>query len=155
KDTLLKQKQNARGFSTNSVQNLVSGLAVLHQAWNGDVVNVRNQVDNPEVFRYATCKEGVPVATDSMCIPVSARSPRTAMLFMDWVLQARSAYKSVMGTGYPMPCDGGKEAFAKLVKTEPWIDVNLDQLKNGLEYNLGTTANRQQWSNIFTEVKAG
>src|SRR5262249_21356078 len=31
KDTLLKQKQNARGFSTNSVQNLVSGLAVLHQ----------------------------------------------------------------------------------------------------------------------------
>jgi len=47
------------------------------------------------------------------------------------------------------------EAFAKLVKTEPSIDVNLDQLKNGLEYNLGTTANRQQWSNIFTEVKAG
>jgi spermidine/putrescine transport system substrate-binding protein len=155
KQTLLQQKQNARGFSTNSVQNLVSGQAVLHQAWNGDVVNVRNQVDNPEVYRYETCKEGVPVATDSMCIPVNARSPGTAMLFMDWILNPDNAYKNVMWNGYPMPCEGGRQAFEKLVKSEPSIDVNLDDLQNGLEYNLGTTENRQQWSKVFTEVKAG
>src|SRR5262249_15246546 len=130
KQTLLNMKQNARGISTNSVQNLVSGLAVLHQAWNGDVVNVRNQVDNPDLFRYETCKEGVPVATDSMCIPVNARSPGTAMMFMDWVITPDNAYKNVMWNGYPMPCEGGKQAFAKLVKTEPAIDVNLDDLQN-------------------------
>jgi spermidine/putrescine transport system substrate-binding protein len=66
KATLLEQKQNARGFSTNSTQNLVSGQAVIHQAWNGDVVNVRNQVDDPSLYRYETCKEGVPVGTDLM-----------------------------------------------------------------------------------------
>ena len=66
KQTLLGQKENARGFSTNSVQNLVSGSAVLHQAWNGDIVNVRNQVDKPELYHYETCKEGVPVGTDLM-----------------------------------------------------------------------------------------
>ena len=52
KQTLLEQKENARGFSTNTVQNLVSGTAVLHQAWNGDIVNVRNQVDEPELYKY-------------------------------------------------------------------------------------------------------
>ena len=55
KQTLLDQKENARGFSTNSTSNLVSGAAAIHQAWNGDIVNVRNQVDNPELFHYETC----------------------------------------------------------------------------------------------------
>ena len=49
KETLLEQKENARGFSTNSVQNLVNGTAVIHQAWNGDIVNVRNQFDEEAV----------------------------------------------------------------------------------------------------------
>ena len=75
KATLLEQKELARGFSTNSVQNLVSGSAVIHQAWNGDIVNVRNQVDEPELYQYETCEEGVPVGTDFMCIPVNARCP--------------------------------------------------------------------------------
>ena len=37
KQTLLEQKEFARGFSTNSTSNLVSGTAWIHQAWNGDI----------------------------------------------------------------------------------------------------------------------
>ncbi|MCO5327617.1 MAG: spermidine/putrescine ABC transporter substrate-binding protein [Solirubrobacterales bacterium] len=58
KETLLEQKKGLRGFSTLTAQNLVNGTAAIHQAWNGDVVNARNQVDNPEVFKYETCSEG-------------------------------------------------------------------------------------------------
>ena len=58
KETLLDQKEGLRGFNTNSVQTLVSGAAALTQAWNGDVVNARNQVDDPSIFAYQTCKEG-------------------------------------------------------------------------------------------------
>jgi spermidine/putrescine transport system substrate-binding protein len=154
KETLLQQKENARGFSTNSVQNLVSGSAVLHQAWNGDIVNVRNQVDNPEDFRYETCKEGVPVGTDAMSIPITAKSPGTALLFIDWVLKPENAFRNVNWNGYPQPCDGGREAFAALVKEEPSIDVNLDELQNGEEYRLDNPEARQLWTETFTEVKA-
>ena len=101
KQTLIEQKDFARGFSTNSVQNLVNGTAVLHQAWNGDIVNVRNQVDEPELYRYETCSEGVPVGTDFMCIPVNARSPGTAMLFMDWIITPENAARNVRWNGYP------------------------------------------------------
>jgi spermidine/putrescine transport system substrate-binding protein len=155
KQTLLDQKENARGFSTNSVQNLVSGSAVIHQAWNGDIVNVRNQVDDPENFSYETCKEGVPVGTDAMSIPINARSPGTAMLFMDWILTPENAFQNVNWNGYPQPCEGGKQAFEKLTKEEPSIDVNLDELANGEEYRLDSTEARQEWTSIFTEVKAG
>jgi spermidine/putrescine transport system substrate-binding protein len=155
KDVLLEQKENARGFSTNSVQNLVNGTAVLHQAWNGDIVNVRNQVDDPENYRYQTCKEGVPVGTDAMSIPINARSPGTALMFMDWVLTPENAFANVNWNGYPQPVEGGKEAFAKLVKEEPSIDVNLDELANGVEYRLDDPDARQLWTETFTEVKAG
>ncbi len=155
KETLLAQKENARGFSTNSVQNLVSGTAVLHQAWNGDIVNVRNQVDNPELYRYETCNEGVPVGTDLMCIPATARSPGTAMLFMDWIIEPEHAFRNVMWNGYPQPVEGGKQAFAELVKEEPSIDVDLSALENSaLEYRLDSPEARQLWTQVFTEVKA-
>jgi spermidine/putrescine transport system substrate-binding protein len=156
KNTLLEQKANARGFSTNSVQNLVSGAAVLHQAWNGDIVNVRNQVDDPELYRYETCSEGVPVGTDLMCIPVNARSPGTAMLFIDWLLEPEHSAQNVAWNGYPMPCEGGKQEFAKLVKDEPSIDVDLEALgSGGMEYKLADAATRRLWATTFTEVKAG
>ena len=156
KQTLLEQKENARGFSTNSVQNLVSGAAVIHQAWNGDLVNVRNKVDDPENYRYETCTEGVPVGTDLMCIPVNARSPGTAMLFMDWLIDPENAARNVRWNGYPQPVEGGRQQFAELVKEEPSIDVNLEELgTGGLEYRLDDPDARRLWTDIFTEVKAG
>jgi spermidine/putrescine transport system substrate-binding protein len=155
KQTLLDQKANARGFSTNSVQNLVSGSAVIHQAWNGDIVNVRNQVDDPSLYKYETCSEGVPVGTDLMCIPVNARSPGTAMLFMDWLLEPEHAAQNVAWNGYPMPCEGGTQEFAKLVADEPSIDVDLEKLASaGMEYRLDDPDARREWTTLFTEVKA-
>jgi spermidine/putrescine transport system substrate-binding protein len=155
KETLLAQKEFARGISTNSTQNLVNGTASIHQAWNGDIVNVRNQVDNPEVFRYETCSEGVPVGTDLMCIPITSRSPGTALKFIDWLLEPDNAAANVAWNGYPQPVEGGREEFAKLVAEEPSIDVNLEQLGDGgLEYRLDSADDRALWTQVWTEVKA-
>jgi spermidine/putrescine transport system substrate-binding protein len=155
KATLLEQKELARGFSTNSVQNLVSGSAVIHQAWNGDIVNVRNQVEEPELYQYETCEEGVPVGTDFMCIPVNARSPGTAMLFMDWIIDPENSARNVRWNGYPQPCDGAKEQFAELVKDTPSIDVDLEAIADSaLEYRLDDPDSRRLWTDVFTEVKA-
>jgi spermidine/putrescine transport system substrate-binding protein len=155
KETLLDQKDAARGFSTNSVQNLVSGAAYIHQAWNGDIVNTRNQVDDPENYSYQTCSEGVPVGSDLMSIPINARSPGTALMFMNWMLEPEIAARNVAWNGYPQPVEGGLQEFAKLVKEEPSIDVNLAELDNGLEYRLDDPDARQLWTETFTEVKAG
>jgi len=139
KQTLLDQKQ----------------YAVLHQAWNGDIVNVRNQVDDPDLYSYETCKEGVPVGTDLMCIPITAKSPGTAMLFIDWLITPENAYRNVMWNGYPQPVEGGQQAFAELVKTEPSIDVDLEALEDSaLEYRLDDPTARQLWTETFVEVKA-
>lgn len=155
KETLLEQKKGLRGFSTNTIQNLVSGAAAITQAWNGDVVNARNQVDDPSIFAYQTCKEGVPVGTDGMSIPVTAKSPGTALMFMDYLLAPEVAYQNVMWTGYPQPVPGAFEAFAELVADDPAIDVDLNQLKDSQnEFRLDDPEARREWNRIWTEVKA-
>ena len=119
------------------------------------MVNARNQVDDPSIFAYETCKEGVPVGSDLMCIPITSKSPGTAMVFMDWVLKPENAYRNVMWNGYPMPVAGGREAFAELVKDDPSIDVNLDQLADSaMEFRLDSPEARQEWTRLWTEVKA-
>ncbi|MEM5373519.1 extracellular solute-binding protein, partial [Paraburkholderia azotifigens] len=69
KETLQHEKDYLRGYSTNPAPNLVGGTAWIHHAWNGDVVNARNQSKNPENLRFQTCKEGIPVGSDCMAIP--------------------------------------------------------------------------------------
>ena len=154
KETLLAQKEFARGFSTDSTQNLVNGTAAIHQAWNGDIVNVRNQVDNPEIYQYQTCKEGVPVGTDLMCIPVTAAAGHGADVHrLDH--RARERGPNVSWNGYPQPVDGGKQKFAELVKEEPSIDVDLEALGDGgMEYRLDSADDRALWTQVWTEVKA-
>lgn len=155
KETLLEQKEFARGFSTNTVQNLATGAALIQQAWNGDVVNTRNQVSNPEDFSYETCKEGIPVGSDTMAIPNNARSPGTALLFINWILDPENAAQNVAWHGYPQPVEGGEQEFQKLVKEEPSIAVSIEELRDKeLEFVFETPEGRQLWAETFVEVKA-
>jgi spermidine/putrescine transport system substrate-binding protein len=97
----------------------------------------------------------VPVGTDLMCIPVTSRSPGTALMFIDWILEPEHAARNVNWNGYPQPVEGGRQAFAELVKTEPSIDVDLEQLgEGGLEYRLDSADDRALWTQVWTEVKA-
>ncbi len=75
KEWALGIKPKLRGFSTDDVQNMVNGNAWLHHGWNGDVVNIRNQVDKPENYSFQKCKEGIPLGTDCFAIPANAEHP--------------------------------------------------------------------------------
>ena len=77
------------------------------------------------------------------------------MLFIDWLIQPDNAAQNVNWNGYPQPVEGGREAFAALVKDEPSIDVDLDSLGDGgLEYRLDDADDRALWNQTWTEVKA-
>lgn len=54
-------KPRIRGFSSDSVGNVVSGNALIQHAWNGDTINARNQVKDPENIKFQQCSQGVPV----------------------------------------------------------------------------------------------
>ena len=155
KEWALGLKPKMRGFSTDDVQNMVSGNAWIHHGWNGDVVNVRNQVDKPENYTFQKCSEGIPVGADCFAIPANAEHPGTALTFINFILDAENASKNIEYMGYPMPYTGPDETFAGLVKDDPSINVTVDDLENGQQFgNLGVQG-RRLWDQTWTEIKAG
>jgi spermidine/putrescine transport system substrate-binding protein len=154
KEWALSVKPKLRGFSTDDIQNMVSGNAWIHHGWNGDVVNIRNQVDKPENFTFQKCSEGIPLGTDCFAIPANAEHPGTALTFINFILEAGNAAKNIEYMGYPMPYKGPDETFAGLVKDDPTINVTVDDLENGQQFeNLGTDG-RRLWDQTWTEIKA-
>jgi spermidine/putrescine transport system substrate-binding protein len=154
KDWLVGVKPNLRGISTDDVTNMTSGNAWIHHGWNGDVVNIRNQVKKPENYKFIRAKEGVPWAVDSFAIPANAPHPGTALTFINFILEPENLAKNVAYFGYPMPYAGAKDAFADLVKDDPEIDVAPGDLRDSDQYrNLGRDGLRL-WDQTWTEFKA-
>ena len=155
KQWALDLKPKLRGFSTDDIQNVVSGNAWIHHGWNGDVVNVRNQVKKPENYSFQKCKEGLPVGTDCFAIPANAAHPGTALTFINFLLEPENASANIEYMGYPMPYTGPDETFAGLVKDDPSINVTVDDLTNGQQYASLGAKGRAEWDQAWTEIKAG
>ncbi|HYH89840.1 MAG TPA: spermidine/putrescine ABC transporter substrate-binding protein [Solirubrobacteraceae bacterium] len=154
KQWALDLKPTLRGFSTEDVTNMVNGNAWVHHGWNGDVVNIRNQVKRPENYSFVKCSEGIPLGTDCFAIPANAEHPGTALTFINFILDPENASKNIEYMGYPMPYEGPDATFAALVKDDPEIDVTIEDLENGQQFaNLGA-AGRRTWDRAWTEIKA-
>ena len=154
KQTLIGQKPLLRGYSADTITTMSSGNAWIEHMWNGDVVNVRNQVKSPENYRYETCKEGIPVGSDTFAIPTNARHPGTAMLFIDWLLDPEHAATNIEYCGYPMPNEGGYPAFSALVEDEPSINVTVEELREGDQFRSLPRNDLTLWNETWTAVKA-
>jgi spermidine/putrescine transport system substrate-binding protein len=155
KDWALGVKPKLRGFSTEDISNMVSGNAWIHHGWNGDVVNLRAQVDKPENFSFQKCSEGIPLGTDCFAIPANAEHPGTALTFINFILDPENAARNIEYIGYPMPYSGPDKTFAGLVKDDPAINVTVDDLTSGQQFRDLGTDGRRLWDQTWTEIKAG
>jgi spermidine/putrescine transport system substrate-binding protein len=153
-DYLVDLKPKLRGISTDTITNMASGNAWIQHLWNGDIVNIRYQVDNPEDFKFQKCTEGIPVGSDNFAIPVNAKHPGTALLFIEWMLQPEHAAQNVEWIGYPMPYNGAAtEAFQGLVKDDPEINVTVEDLEQGQQYENLKGEGRLAWDKVWTEFR--
>jgi spermidine/putrescine transport system substrate-binding protein len=154
KDYLVDLKPRLRGVSADTITNMASGNAWIQHLWNGDIVNIRYQVDNPEDYRFQKCREGLPVGSDNFVIPVNADHPGTALLFIEYMLEPERAAQNVEWIGYPMPYDGAAtEAFQGLVKDDPEINVTVEDLEKGQQFENLKGEGRLAWDEVWTEFR--
>jgi spermidine/putrescine transport system substrate-binding protein len=155
KDWLVGLKPLLRGFSVDTITNMSSGNAWIQHLWNGDIVNIRYRVDDPDAYQFQKIEQdGFPVGSDTFVIPVNAEHPGTALLFIDFMLDAKNAARNVNWNGYPMPNVGQDETFEKLAKGDPNIVVTVDDLEGGEQFANLPQDDRELWTNTFLEVKA-
>jgi spermidine/putrescine transport system substrate-binding protein len=149
---LIDLKPNLRGFSSDTLTNMASGNAWIQHVWNGDIINARYRMDDPETLRFQQNEEGVPMGSDVFAIPANAEHPGTALLFIDFLIE-NSAQNSTW-TGYPMPTESAERPYAELVEGEPELQITVEDLERGEEFANLQGEDRERWDRVWTEVKA-
>jgi spermidine/putrescine transport system substrate-binding protein len=152
KDYLIEIKPELRGYSSDTITNMSSGNAWIQQLWNGDVINIRYRVDDPDSIQFQQNSEGVPVGSDTFAIPVNAEHPGTALLFIDYVLE--NSAQNATWTGYPMPTKSAEKPYAELVEGQPELQISVEDLEGGQEFANLEGEQREAWDRVWTEVKA-
>ncbi|MCX5445599.1 polyamine ABC transporter substrate-binding protein [Streptomyces nigrescens] len=153
--TLQSLRPRLRGFSSDSYNNLLNGNAVMTQAWSGDMAAMLGQAKDPSVLGFEVAREGAPINSDCYAIPVNARHPGTAMLFIDYMLRPENVRKNIRYIGYPMPVGGSEDVYAAIVKPFPQCLVAPDDLKAGLFFRNASSKGEQARDTAWTHVKAG
>jgi spermidine/putrescine transport system substrate-binding protein len=151
-DYLVGLKPHLRGFSTDTITNMSSGNAWIQHLWNGDVINIRYRVDDPDTIQFQKNEEGWPVGSDVFAIPTDAEHPGTALMFIDFILE--NSAKNAGWTGYPMPTHSSAKPYAELTRNEPELQVTIEDLEKGQQFANLEGADREAWDRTWTEVKA-
>ncbi|MFJ8074231.1 extracellular solute-binding protein [Streptomyces sp. NPDC096176] len=154
-ETLRSLRPHLRGFSSDSYNNLLTGNAVMTQAWSGDMAAMLNQAEDPSVFGFQVAKEGAPINSDCYAIPSDAPHPGTAMLFIDYMLRPESVRRNIEYIGYPMPVKGTEDIYTALVEPFPECVVSPGDLKDDLYFRNGDAQGERARDAAWTRVKAG
>src|SRR6185312_9457675 len=81
----IQAKQNLKAFVNASVKaQLIAGDVWIAQLWSGDAAQA--MADNPNIA-FVVPVEGSTIFVDAMAMPRSARHPRAALEFMNYILR--------------------------------------------------------------------
>ncbi len=155
KDLLISQKEYLRAYSSDDINNMLSGDAWVHHMWSGDFLYLRDGLaDDPTAYDFQAPSEGVPINSDAYAIPTNAKHPGTAMVFIDYLLRPENAIKNMGYLYYPFPVKDALPAFADLAKDVPACNVEISDLENENVFRLLDTDEVQRRAAMWTEVKA-
>jgi spermidine/putrescine transport system substrate-binding protein len=114
-DWLKKQRPSVRKYYDQSYADaLAKGDLWASMAWSGDIF--LKQADNPDL-KFVIPEEGGIIWTDNMCIPVHAKHPLDAMIYMDYVYKPPIAAMLADYINYITPVPATQKIFAKEAAT--------------------------------------
>src|SRR6478609_5539171 len=144
-----------RGFSSDDYNNLLAGDAWLHQTWSGDMAALLWQAEDASIYGFEAPSQGTPINSDTYAIPINARHPGTALLFIDYMLRPENVEKNINYIGYPMPVHGTEETYQEIVADYPECAVTVDDLSRNLYFTNDGVAKTQARDAAYTEMKVG
>jgi spermidine/putrescine transport system substrate-binding protein len=115
------------------------------QLWNGDTLQAR--AEQPTI-EFVLPREGSMLFVDALVIPRSARHPRAAHEFMNYILRPAVAAAIADKTGY------GTTNQAALPLTEAKLPFPDEEEMSRLEYQRDLGRDTELWDRIWTEIKA-
>jgi spermidine/putrescine transport system substrate-binding protein len=142
----IRAKQNLKAFVNAPVKaQLIAGDVWIAQLWSGDAAQA--MAENPNIG-YLVPTEGSMIFVDALAMPRSARHPRAALEFMNYILRPEVGAALSDKTGYGTP--NAKALPLTRLKTPYPTAEELARL----EYTQDLAQAGQLWDRLWTEIKA-
>jgi spermidine/putrescine transport system substrate-binding protein len=124
------------------------------------------QSDNLNL-RFVVPKEGAPIWTDNMCIPVHAQHPLDAMIYMDFVYQPQIAAMLADYINYITPVQATQAIFRKdaeqatsasdrqyyrTLSTSPLIFPKQSDFARLHRYRVLSSSEQDTWNSLFEPI---
>lgn len=151
---LLEQRDALRGYSSDPFTHIEAGNAWLQHAWSGNLVTLRGQVNDPDTYAFQRCAEGSPITTDTMAIPTNAEHPRTAALFIDYMLRPENAIVNMEYLGFAMPNTGAQGAYDQVTEEHPELRLTMEDLQGDTLFEDPGVQGDQNRNEVWTAVRA-
>ena len=154
--------KNKAGISINGAYvKLPAGQVWAHQAWSGDIVNAKSYLPkgtSTDVLGYWYPPQGGVVGSDIMAIPASAKHPRLAHEWLNFMLEKTNAYNNfVQYTGYEPPLlslDPVKLVPTVVPSTIRQAAVTERQVHSGHYLTDLPPSVITSWTNAWDQIKA-
>jgi spermidine/putrescine transport system substrate-binding protein len=151
---IISLKKSLGGITTNSAPLIASGQAWLMHAWSTAVYQGIKQSKTPENIKFYLPTDGAPVGADTLSIGKHAKSPGTALLFMDWILKPENNHALGAWAAQKTGAKGGNAAFDETVKKYPMFTFDDEKvLSDRGNWKIAPTGQRlslynQQWARV-------
>ncbi|MFV0499773.1 MAG: PotD/PotF family extracellular solute-binding protein [Bacilli bacterium] len=160
KTSLKKLNENARGYGTDDLKNLVSvGDGAMAVVYSGDyLVTYNDYIESKSDMNvgFYVPDEGTNIWLDGLIIPKTSENKELANEFINFMLNEKNALKNAKYVGYTSTNIRVNENLLnsgdKLYKTEAYMLPSDKFNKSEVYKNLGLEYN-QMYSEIFTSIK--
>ena len=142
----IRAKSNLKAYLSAAVKpQLIAGDVWIAQLWSGDAAQAA--AENPNID-FVVPDEGGSIFVDALAIPRSARHPRAAHEFMNYVLRPEVGAAISDKTGYGTP----NERAWPLTRAKTPYPSPAEMAR--LEYQKDLGAGIELWDRIWTEIKS-
>lgn len=154
-DKLIELKPKLGGISSDARTNVGNGDAWIHHAWVPDAFALMTDSKYADQLDFeVTTNDGVPFGMDLLSIGANAKSPGTAMLFIDWILSPEMSAKNVKYTGQLAGTQAGDETYNKVMTDFPTLSVPDNYYENALWREAATGSRKDLWTQQWNRFKA-
>jgi spermidine/putrescine transport system substrate-binding protein len=154
-DSLLELKPWLVNLTDNFGPSMISGEVWMAGTWPTGVFDILSQMKNPDTVKVYVPKEGPLIGADSLSIARIAKSPGTALLFIDWFLRPDNNYTFATDLISKTGTRAGDEAFGKLVSKYPVFEYADDLAYSPNNWKQGKTgAGSAVWNQAWLRFEA-
>jgi spermidine/putrescine transport system substrate-binding protein len=161
---LTKQRPLVRKYyAQDYIDPLSKGDIWISMAWSGDIFQANASGAD---LQFVTPKEGAPIWTDNMCIPLHAPHPVDAMTYMDFVYEPKIAAMLAEYINYITPVadcqqyikadaaklSGSDKADMEQIATSPLIFPSVADYSKLHRYRVLDPEEEKVWDSIFEPI---